>query len=213
MTEHQPEARPGFDPEIHVGWAADDQQPEAPASVDLEAPGDALVVELAGLKAELARVRSGAETLGKIVSWQVQSMEAARIEMIQNGPEAAMEWILNSIPDVDDNDPEDQWNGTETAREWLDRTASAYRVTAAAASEEKAPAVPSPPVAAVLDREALGRIVHETRCAENAKKDRPFVLEPWERRAPSQQELDMKIAEAVAAAVRERSDEEGPDRG
>jgi hypothetical protein len=69
---------------------------------------------------------------------------------------------------------------------------------------DEAPAVPSPPVAAALDREALGRIVHETRLAENTKRDRPFRLEPWDRRAPSQQELDMKIAEAVAAAERER---------
>jgi len=71
-------------------------------------------------------------------------------------------------------------------------------------------AVPSPPVAAALDREHLGRIAHEVRCAENAKRDRSFRLEPWERRAPSQQELDMKIGEAVAAAVL-GSDESGPD--
>jgi hypothetical protein len=82
--------------------------------------------------ARLASFRSGAETLGKIVVRQAQSMEAARIEMIQNGPEKAMQWILNSIPDVDDNDPADQWNGTETAREWLDRQQAADRAWAAA---------------------------------------------------------------------------------
>jgi hypothetical protein len=82
--------------------------------------------------AEMARLRNGAHQLGKIVAWQAQSMEAARIEMIQNGPEKAMQWILNSIPDVDDNDPEDQWNGTETASEWLDRQQAADRAWAAA---------------------------------------------------------------------------------
>ena len=92
--------------------------------------------EVAALKAELARLRNGAQQLGKIVTWQAQSMEAARIEMIQNGPEAAMQWILNSIPDVDDNDPEDQWNGTETAREWLDRQQAADRAWEAAKAAE-----------------------------------------------------------------------------
>ena len=87
-------------------------------------------------RAEFARVRSGAETLGKVVCWQAQSMEAARIEMIQSGPEKAMQWILNSLPDVDDNDPEDQWNGTETAREWLDRQRAADRAWEAAKAAE-----------------------------------------------------------------------------
>jgi hypothetical protein len=50
-------------------------------------------------------------------------MRAAQIEDQQNGSEKAIEWILNAIPDVDDNDPADQWNGTESAEEWLDRTA------------------------------------------------------------------------------------------
>ena len=82
--------------------------------------------------AEMARLRNGAHQLGKIVAWQAQSMEAARIEMLQNGPEKAMQWILNSLPDVSDADPEDQWNGTETAREWLDRTQAADRAAAKA---------------------------------------------------------------------------------
>jgi hypothetical protein len=90
------------------------------------------MAEVARLRAELARTQSAAQTLGKIVCWQAQSMEAARIEMIQNGPEKAMQWILNSIPDVDDNDPEDQWNGTESAREWLDRQRAADKAFEAA---------------------------------------------------------------------------------
>lgn len=97
-------------------------------STETTAPADRANIT----EAELARLRSGAETLGKIVCWQAQSMQAARIEMIQNGPEKAMQWILNSIPDVDDNDPADQWNGTETAHEWLDRQRAADRAWAAA---------------------------------------------------------------------------------
>lgn len=73
-------------------------------------------------RAELARIQAAAQHLGHLVTGMARSMEAARIEMLQNGPEKAMQWILNSIPDVDDNDPEDQWNGTESADEWFDRT-------------------------------------------------------------------------------------------
>lgn len=83
--------------------------------------------EVARLKAELSRVQSAAQTLGKIVARMAQSMEAARIEMIQNGPEAAMQWILNSLPDVSDEAPGDQWDGKETARQWIDRTQAADR--------------------------------------------------------------------------------------
>jgi hypothetical protein len=96
VSEHQPEARPGFDPEVHVGWAAGEHQPEA---------------------------------------------QAVR-----------------------------------------------------------------PPVAAALDRESLGRIVHETRLACEAERAalegrKRFNLEPWERRTYEQQETDMRMAEAVARAV------------
>jgi hypothetical protein len=73
--------------------------------------------------AELERLRSGAHTLGHMVTHMSRTMRAAQIEMRQNGSAKAIEWILNAIPDVDDNDPADQWNGTESAEEWLDRTA------------------------------------------------------------------------------------------
>jgi hypothetical protein len=88
--------------------------------------------EAARLKAELSRVQSAAQTLGKIVTRHAQSMEAARIEMFQNGPEAAMQWILNSLPDVSDEAPEDQWDGKETATQWIDRTQAADRAADAA---------------------------------------------------------------------------------
>ena len=83
-------------------------------------------------RCELSRVQSAARTLGKVVTRMAQSMEAARIEMIQNGPEAAMQWILNSLPDVSDEAPEDQWDGKETATQWIDRTQAADRAAEAA---------------------------------------------------------------------------------
>lgn len=127
------------------------QFPCQPPEGDLLAPGDCLVcgkpyaldvaqkraaeagmalvdpAELARLKAELSRTQSAARTLGKIVTRMAQSMEAARIEMIQNGPELAMQWILNSLPDVSDEAPEDQWDGKETATQWMDRIQAASR--------------------------------------------------------------------------------------
>jgi len=109
-----------------------EQQPEAPAD-------------------ELASLKRTARTLANIVARNHQVMEAARIEMRQNGPHAAMQWVLNSLGDVWD-DPETEWDGKESAEEWFDRTESFYRAAKEAASDEKAPAVPSPPVAAVFDR-------------------------------------------------------------
>ena len=54
------------------------------------------------------------------------------------------------------------------------------------------------------DREALGRLVHETRLAHEADQAaadgrKRFNLGAWEERAPSQRELDMRIGAAVAA--------------
>lgn len=79
------------------------------------------------MMAEIVRLREACRTLGKVVTWQAQSMEAARIEMLQSGPEKAMQWILNSIPDISDAPPEDQWDGAETAAQWLDRVKAADR--------------------------------------------------------------------------------------
>jgi hypothetical protein len=71
---------------------------------------------------EIARLRSGARTLGGIVVRLSRTMQAARIEMEQNGADKGMQWILNSLPDLDDNDPADHWDGKESATEWLERT-------------------------------------------------------------------------------------------
>jgi hypothetical protein len=130
-------------------------------------------------EAELARLREGARTLGRIVVGNHRAMEAARIEMRQNGPHAAMQWILNSLPDVWDDD-ETAWDGQESAEAWFDRTEAFYRasqIDAAASGEAGASThppevVPTPdgnarertggvealPVAAAFDREAAREI-------------------------------------------------------
>jgi len=76
--------------------------------------------------AEVARLRDGARILGKVVTGQHRAMEAARIELAQGSAGKAMQWILNSLPDVWD-DPETEWDGSESADEWWDRTDSFYR--------------------------------------------------------------------------------------
>lgn len=92
---------------------------------------DELIAAQAGVSAEqrsaLERLRNGGRELGKTVVHMSRSMRAARIEMLQNGPEKAMEWILNSLPDVDDSDLADQWDGRESATEWLDRIEGSAR--------------------------------------------------------------------------------------
>ena len=79
---------------------------------------------------EIAKLRNACQLLGWVVTGQARAMEAARIEMAQGSTEKAMQWILNSLPDVWD-DEETEWDGTETANEWWDRTDAFYRETAA----------------------------------------------------------------------------------
>src|SRR5208282_5721417 len=80
-------------------------------------------------------LRDGARMLAKVVVGHSRAMEAARIELAQGSAEKAMQWILNSLPDVWD-DPETEWDGKESANEWWDRTDSFYRAA------ETAPAPP-----------------------------------------------------------------------
>lgn len=90
---------------------------------------------------ELAKLRNACKHMGSVIVSMSRQMECARIEMLQNGPEKAMQWVLNSIPDVDDNDPKDQWNGKEAAGEWFWRTEAASRelvTTAGRAAEAEA---------------------------------------------------------------------------
>jgi hypothetical protein len=71
---------------------------------------------------EITKLQNACQVMGKIITGNARAMEAARIELAQGSAEKAMQWILNSLPDVPDGDPGDQWNGTETADEWFDRT-------------------------------------------------------------------------------------------
>ena len=205
---------------------AEGRRPEAPAADDGEC------ARLAGLlrdrDAEIARLRNGGRELGKAVVGNVRAMEAARIELAQGSAEKAMQWVLNSLPDVWD-DPETAWDGRESAEAWWDRTDPFYR---AAVADAKPSLVPTPgpgpqsPSASILgpstandagpspapddgSRETLGRLVHDTRLtveAERAKTEgrHRFLLGTWEERTPDQRELDMRIGDAVAAAEAER---------
>jgi hypothetical protein len=57
-------------------------------------------------------------------------------------------------------------------------------------------------------REPYGRIVHGVRLAFNADLPHPRGVLPWEEREAGQQEMDMRIGAAVAAAERERAEAE-----
>lgn len=103
---------------------ANSGDPQAPESVARYETALLLLADApeADLPEDVARLRSGAETLGRVVVHMSRSMEAARIDMLQNGPKAGMQWILAAVPDVNDNPADLQWDGRETASEWLDRT-------------------------------------------------------------------------------------------
>ena len=105
-----------------------------PAPVPLVMPADefaAVEAVAAALdSAEVARLREGARMLGKVVVGHSRAMEAARIEFAQGSAGKAMEWILNSLPDVWD-DPETEWDGVESAQAWFDRTEAFYRAAEA----------------------------------------------------------------------------------
>ena len=146
----------------HLGDDAEKIAELAEELAKVTAPAEA--GEVAQLKAELTRTQSAAQTLGKVIVRLSQSMEAARIEMIQNGPEAAMQWILNSLPDVSDEAPEDQWDGEETATEWIDRMQAADRA-----------AEPEPQRGVVVDPEDLRVLM---RLAEGYASRDPLRLPP-----------------------------------
>ena len=61
-----------------------EHQPETPAHIDLEAPGDALA-------AEVAKLKSACRLLGKCVVGNRRAMEAARIEMAKGSAEKGMQ--------------------------------------------------------------------------------------------------------------------------
>ena len=78
------------------------------------------------LESELANAREACHMMARIVISQQCAMQAARIEMCQNGPHEGMQWILNSLPDVWDT-PETEWDDKESAQEWFDRADAWYR--------------------------------------------------------------------------------------
>lgn len=49
------------------------------------------------------------------------------------------------------------------------------------------------------DRERYGRLFHEQgRLTVNAEREKPFAVEPWDKRTAEQREIDMRGASAVA---------------
>ena len=119
---------------------------------------------------DLAALRRSARILASLLARNHQVMEAARIEDFQNGANAGMQWILNSLPDVWD-DPETAWDGKESAEAWFDRTESFYR-----APQDDA----APPAAAAPDRRAADIASVEAATAALERRypgGRPDVLD------------------------------------
>ena len=76
-------------------------------------------------EAELAILREITLSLASTVARLGRTVEAARIEMRQNGPDAAMQWILNvRTAPFGEGDPL-AWDGKESARHWFDRVTAA----------------------------------------------------------------------------------------
>jgi hypothetical protein len=72
------------------------------------------------LAAQACAGRNAARTMGTVVTALSRSLKAAYIELAQGHPEAAAQWIASAVPgEVWDGD---QWDGTESAQQWADRT-------------------------------------------------------------------------------------------
>lgn len=80
-----------------------------------------LLGEVNELREERDRARDALAMLARIVHANVLVMEAAAIEMRRGDTHAAMQWILNAMPDQWDGEPGTEWDGRETAQEWFDR--------------------------------------------------------------------------------------------
>ena len=158
---------------------------------------------------ETAKLRRSARILANIVARNHQVMEAARIEMRQNGPHKAMQWILNSLGDVWD-DPETEWDGTESADTWFDRTEAFYRAAEAdaerAAGESPSPA---PREDSAASTEAPGAVLDEAvkaaRTADHAWHE--ANRGNWESVAPRQvRRLIEGAAPVLVAAATARAE-------
>lgn len=79
----------------------------------------AAIARLKSEDADLERLRSSARTLATVTASLSRALKAAWIELVQGHSDAAREWIANAIEDCWDGD---EWDGTESAQQWLDRT-------------------------------------------------------------------------------------------
>lgn len=123
-------AGPGDSPAAAWDWASAQNTRrawEAAAKAAIDARLTAAEHERDEARAERDKLRDACRHLGHLVTGMARTFKAARIEMIQSGPGKAMEWVLSSIPDVDDDDPADQWDGTESAGEWFGRAREAAK--------------------------------------------------------------------------------------
>lgn len=82
----------------------------------------AVAYERDRLEERADRLQGACVTLGRTVEHQARMIYAAGIDVALSDFRAAAQWVLNATPDVDDNDPDDQWNGTETGAQWFERT-------------------------------------------------------------------------------------------
>lgn len=92
------------------------------AAVVLAMSGHGAAPGAADARAELARVRRAAQTLGMVVTYQARNLYAMWVDVSRDDLAAVRERVLNALPDADGNEPGGQWNGTETGDEWLKRT-------------------------------------------------------------------------------------------
>lgn len=72
---------------------------------------------------------AGARIISHTLDRLARTMEAARIEMQQSGPEKAMQWILSASEWPEDDGQGLAWDGKETARAWFDRVMAAEEPT------------------------------------------------------------------------------------
>jgi len=72
-------------------------------------------------EAELTQLQDANRMVVRTLDRFATIMEAAWIELQQNGAEAAMRWVENAVePDVPGSNP-DAWDGKESAKAWFDR--------------------------------------------------------------------------------------------
>jgi hypothetical protein len=96
----------------------------------LDKGADGLAAALAEVIAERDKLQQACQTLGTVVERLARDRYASWIDASRGDMDAVRQGVLNSMPDVDDNEPDEQWNGTETGSEWFWRTRDAGRADA-----------------------------------------------------------------------------------